>query len=205
MNETGGGKAAKRRQQVLDAALGVFARDGYNAAAVEDIARSSETSKGGVYFHFPSKQALFGALMDEAGGLLLSRVERAMLAEPDLLAKGDAALRTVLATFAGKRALARLLLVEALGAGSPFTDGLTNIHDRFTGLIARYLDDAIAAGVLPAQDTELAAVAWFGAVNQVVTRWVLTGEPEQLEDAYPTLRELLLYGVAGAKRMEHHE
>ncbi|MBK0839823.1 TetR/AcrR family transcriptional regulator, partial [Escherichia coli] len=76
--------------------------------------------KGGVYFHFPSKQALFLALLDEAGALLLRRVERAMAEESDPLARGDAALRTALATFGKNRRLARLLLVESLGAGKEF-------------------------------------------------------------------------------------
>jgi AcrR family transcriptional regulator len=194
----GAAKAEARRQQVLDAALEVFSRDGYGNAAVEDIARASATSKGGLYFHFPSKQALFLALLDEAGSLLLRRVEQAMANETDPLAKGDAALRAVLATFGKNRTLARLLLVEALGAGREFNAKLGELHAAFARIIARYLDEAIAAGALPPHDTTLAGVAWFGAVNQVVTRWVLTGEPDRLEDAYPTLRRLLLYGVAGA-------
>lgn len=191
-------KSESRRQQVLDAALEVFARDGYGNAAVDDIARASATSKGGVYFHFPSKQALFFALMDEAGGLLLDRVERAMADEPNPLAKGDAALKSALTTFGKNRTLARLLLVEAVGAGREFNAKLTDLHAAFASLIARYLDDAVAAGVLPPHDTTLAGVAWFGAVNQVVTRWVLTGEPKKLESVYPELRGLLMHGVAGA-------
>lgn len=183
---------------MLDAALEVFSRDGYGNAAIDDIARASATSKGGLYFHFPSKQALFLALLDEAGALLLRRVEQAMAAESDPLAKGDAALWAVLSTFGKNRTLARLLLVEALGAGREFNAKLGELHAAFASKIARYLDEAIVAGALPPNDTALAGVAWFGAVNQVVTRWVLTGEPDRLEDAYPALRRLLLHGVAGA-------
>ncbi|MCC6313498.1 MAG: TetR/AcrR family transcriptional regulator [Thermomicrobiales bacterium] len=192
-------KRASRRRQVLDAALEVFARDGYGNAAVDEIARRSDTSKGGLYFHFPSKQALFLALLDEASEVLLSRVERAMAAEPDPLARGDTALREVLHIFGGHRTLARLLLVEALGAGREFNAKLTELHAAFASLIAGCLDDAVAAGLAPPHDTRLAGVAWFGAVNQVVTRWVLAGEPERLEDAYPALRQLLRYGVAGPR------
>ncbi|MEA2598298.1 MAG: TetR/AcrR family transcriptional regulator, fatty acid metabolism regulator protein [Thermomicrobiales bacterium] len=189
-------RSQTRRRRVLDAALEVFARDGYGDAAVDEIARASATSKGGVYFHFPSKQALFLCLLDEAAQLLVDRVERSMTAEENVTAKGDAALLTVLHTFGGHRTLARLLLVEALGAGSEFNAKLAELHDSFAGLIKRWLDEAVAAGFLPPLDTDLASVAWFGAVNQVVTRWVLTGRPKRLEDAYPTLRALLLSGVS---------
>jgi TetR/AcrR family fatty acid metabolism transcriptional regulator len=189
-----------RRRRVLDAALEVFARDGYSDTAVDDIARVSETSKGGIYFHFPSKQALFNALLDEAAGVLINRIEDAMVAESDPIAKGDAALKAVLGTFAGHRKLARILLVGGLGAGHEFNHKMAELHDLFAGVIKRYLDDAIAQGAIPPIDTDVASVAWFGGVNQVVTRWVLTGQPERLEDAYPSLRSLLLHGIAGERK-----
>ena len=44
----------------------------------------------------------------------------------------------------------------------------------------------------------MAAHAWYGAVNHVVLRWLLNGEPSRLEETYPALRALLLYGVTGA-------
>lgn len=182
---------------MLDAALEVFARDGYGATAVDDIARASETSKGGVYFHFPTKQAIFLTLLDEAGALLLQRVERAMEGESDPLAQGEVALREALTTFGKNRTLARLLFVESLGAGKEFNARLVELHGAFARLIADRLDEAVKIGRAAPHDTDLAGVAWFGAVNQVVTRWVLTGEPERLEDAFPALRRLLLYGVAG--------
>ena len=38
-------------------------------------------------------------------------------------------------------------------------------------------------------------VAWFGALNEVVARWLLVDDAQPLEAAYPTLRALLLRGV----------
>src|SRR5579883_2200686 len=184
-------RAQHRRRRILEASLGVFARKGYRDAAVDDIAAASETSKGGVYFHFPSKQAIFLTLLDEMGGLLLRKVEAAMQAEPELLARGDAALLTVLRTFAEHRALARLFLVEAPGASREFHGALIAFHERFSDLIRRHLDEAVAAGAIAPLDTTITSVAWFGAVNEVTTRWLLTGRPKRLEDAYPTLRVLL--------------
>lgn len=195
MGRAGQARSETRRRRVLDAALDIFTRDGYGDTLVDDVARASRTSKGGVYFHFPSKEALYLCLLDEAASLLLERAERAMAAESDPIARGDAALRTALSTFGAHRKLARLLLVDALGAGHEFNAKLAALHAAFARLIQRQLDAAIASGALPPFDTEVASVAWFGAINQVVTRWVLTGRPERLEEAYPALRALLLYGV----------
>ncbi len=193
-------RSKTRRQRLLDAALEVFTSHGYSDAAIDQIARASDTSKGGLYFHFPSKQALFLALLGEASAALLTDVETAMAAETDPLARGDAALREVLHAFGGHRLLARLLLIDAVGAGKEFAVKLDELHAAFAALIARCLDDAVAQGLIPPQDTRLAAQAWYGAVNHVVLRWLMTGEPRRLEDAYPALRRLLLFGVTGASQ-----
>ena len=192
-------RSRTRRQRLLDAALEVFTKYGYSDTAIDEIARASDTSKGGLYFHFPSKQALFLALLDEASVALLQRVESAMAVEADPLERGDAALREVLHAFGSHRLLARLLLVEALGAGKEFSARLNDLHSAFATLIAGCLDDAVVQGQIPTHDTRLAAHAWYGAVNQVVLRWLMTGEPRQLEDTYPALRSLLLFGVTGPR------
>ena len=191
-------RSRTRRQRVLDAALEIFTRHGYSDGAIDEIARAAETSKGGVYFHFPSKHALFLALLDEASVALLKRVAAAMDAESDPLDRGDAALREVLHVFGSRRLLARLLLVEALGAGKEFNARLNDLHAAFATLIADCLDDAVAQGMIPPHDTHMAAQAWYGAVNHIVLRWLMTGEPKRLEETYPALRSLLLYGVSGS-------
>jgi AcrR family transcriptional regulator len=184
-----------RRQRILDAAVQVFGRKGYRDAGMDDIALEAETSKGGVYFHFPSKQALFLHLLDRMTGLLLERAAAALAAERDPIARADAALRVVLQTFAGHRGLTRLFLVEAMGAGPEFNAKMGAIHRQFTDLIARHLADAVAQGAIPPVDADLAAVVWFGALNQLVTGWALAEDPPALEESYPALRAILLRSI----------
>jgi TetR/AcrR family fatty acid metabolism transcriptional regulator len=75
-------RSRARRQRILDAGLAVFSRKGYRDSVVDEIAAESETSKGGVYFHFPNKQSIFLALLERMGSLLIRRVEEAMAAAP---------------------------------------------------------------------------------------------------------------------------
>lgn len=188
-------KSRTRREQILDAAFSTFATRGYRDAAVDDIAAAAETSKGGVYFHFPTKEAIFRELMRTTADRLADKVDRAVAAEADPIGRADAALHTVLATFAGHRTMARLLFLDALGAGRAFNAETNALHDRFAGMIAGYLDEAIADGSIPPIDTRITGVAWFGALNETVARWLLADEPGHLEDAYPTLRAILLRSV----------
>jgi AcrR family transcriptional regulator len=188
-------RSRRRRETILDAAFHVFSRVGYRDAAVDEIAERAATSKGGLYFHFPTKQALFVELMRTTADKLVDRVDREVAAHSDPVARADAALRTVLATFSGHRTMARLLIVDALGAGRDFRVEIERLHARFAGLIEGYLDQAVADGIIPPIDTRIASQAWFGALNEVVTRWLVAEKAGPLEDAYPALRRILFRGV----------
>lgn len=188
-------RSQQRHQRILDAATRVFAAKGYHGTLVDEIALEAETSKGGVYFHFPNKQAIFLALLDRLADLLRERIDAAMSGEMAPLARAETALRVVLDTFASHRRLARLFMVEALGAGPEFNARMIQIRGSFADLIRAHLDDAVAQGAIPPLDTATAAAAWFGAVNEVVTHWALAERPGRLEEVYPTIRALLLRGI----------
>ena len=189
-------RSRARREQILDAAFHAFARRGYRDTVMDDIATAAETSKGGIYFHFPTKEAIFRELVRTTADRLAAKVERAVAEQADPIGRADAALRTVLLTFAGHRPMARLLFVDVMAAGRVFSDETSALHDRFARMIAGYLDEAVQAGVIPPVDTGLTGVAWFGALNEVVARWLLMDDAPPLEAAYPTLRALLLRSVS---------
>jgi TetR/AcrR family transcriptional regulator, fatty acid metabolism regulator protein len=196
----GGSTAATRdkeatRQRLLDAAEEVFAQKGYHGAVVEDIIRASDSSKGGFYFHFPNKQGIFLALIDALVPKLATAVDHAIAHETDPIAQMDAALRTVLETFSRHRKLSKILLVEAVGLGHGFDEKLMHTRGYFASMIQHYLDRATAAGAIPPLDTETASWVWFGAINELVVRWLVTGKPEQLDTVIPQLRQLLLRSV----------
>jgi AcrR family transcriptional regulator len=58
-------RSEKSRQLILDAALKLFSHRGYGATSVRDIAEEAEVSKGNVYHHFPDKETIFRALLDQ--------------------------------------------------------------------------------------------------------------------------------------------
>jgi AcrR family transcriptional regulator len=190
-----GEQSRSRREAILDAAFSAFSRRGYRETAMDDIATAAETSKGGVYFHFPTKESIFRELMRTTADKLVGKVERAVALETEPIARAEVALQTVLATFAGHRTMARLLFLDSIGAGRVFQAETNALNERFARLIQGYLDDAVAAGAIPPIDTRVTSIAWFGALDQVVARWLLAEQPGRLEDAYPTLRAVLLRSV----------
>jgi AcrR family transcriptional regulator len=188
-------KKTATREKILEAALSVFAQKGYHRAIVDDIVRASGTSKGAVYHHFPNKEALFLALVDEFASHLAAAAALAITAQHGALKKVESALHAALETFAHHRQLARILLLEAVSLGPTYEAKRALVHRRFADLIKGYLDEAAAEGSIPPLNTEVATLAWLGAINEVVIQWLHTGRPDLVADALPSLTHLLLRSI----------
>lgn len=165
------------KSKILDAALNIFSSKGYYDTRLDEIVEESHTSKGSIYFHFPSKERLFLALVDQFANLLERQVTEAIEQEERGMARVRIALETCLDTFGKYRRPAKLLLVQASGLGTPFENKRNEVTDRFAHLIETYLIEAIEVGDIPSVDTEVVSYAWMGAIYGVVIRWVYTGEP----------------------------
>ncbi|MFF4505588.1 ScbR family autoregulator-binding transcription factor [Streptomyces sp. NPDC001401] len=63
-------RAVQTRRSIVEAAASVFAEYGYERAATSEILRRANVTKGAMYFHFPSKESLAQAIMDEQTGLV---------------------------------------------------------------------------------------------------------------------------------------
>jgi len=189
------------RDRILQAATDVFAAKGYHGAVVDDIVTASDTSKGAFYHYFPSKQGIFLTIIDALGDLVETGVESAIADEQGALRKVEAALGIVLETAEAHRDLVKILLVEAVGLGPELEQKRLDIHRRFTRLIQRHLNRAVEEGAIPRQDTVLAAQAWLGALNEIITQW-LTAGTGRLSDHRPTLRALLLRSIGAEERAD---
>ena len=182
------------RDRILEAALDVFARKGYHRAIVDDIVRASGTSKGAVYHHFPGKEAVFVALVDDFAARLATAVAEAVAARPGALPKVEGALSAAMATFAANERLARLILLEAVSLGATYQAKRTEVAGRFAALIQGYLDEAVADGSIAPLDTRVVTLAWLGAINEIVTQW-LHGGVDDLGATIPPLTRLLLRSI----------
>ena len=183
------------RDRILQAALQIFAQKGYHRALVDDIVHASGTSKGAVYHHFPNKEALFLALVDELSARLAESIAEAIAGAHGALGKVEAALRAGLLTFARHRDLARILLLESVSLGAAYEAKRAEVHGRFADLIRGYLDEAVSEGAIAPLDTRVATLAWLGAVNELVIQWLHSGEPDLLTRVVPALTPMLLRSI----------
>ncbi len=182
------------RERILDAALNIFSAKGFHDTKLDEIVAEGGISKGSIYFHFPNKEKLFIALVDQFADLIERRAKEAIDQQPPGIQRVQAALEAVLETFGRYRRPAKLLLVQAVGLGSVFERKRLEVNDRFAQLIQIYLDEAIADGSIAPVNTHIVAHAWMGAIYNVVIQWVYTGEPSK-EEIMDALLPLLLKSV----------
>lgn len=198
-----------RRAQLIAAALACFARAGYQATTMADVAAEAGVSKGTPYLYFPSKQALFIALHDEWDCGLAERVNRAIqaLAEPERRSPRRV-LQTVAAAVGAHvveypqtcRVLmeARTLATYQPAIATAVQAADTRTHEQLEGLVRA----GVAAGQWPAgTDPALQARLFTAALYGLMAQWhlapdsfswdaaatALTSDPAQTPDsASPT-------------------
>ncbi len=142
------------------------------------------------------------AIVDKFANLLESRLRERLSIESSGTARVDVALRVCLETFGQYRSLAKIALVQATGLGAAFEEKRQAVNQRFIEIVRENLDAAVEDKSIPPLDTEVAACAWVGALNDVVLRWVYTGEPDP-QRSLPALRRLLLSSIGVPEERIH--
>ncbi len=188
-------RADETRRLLLDAAQDVFAERGYHQAGMDQIVQAAERSKGAAYFHFPSKRDIFEAVLQRLADRLEAKVEKALAGQPAAVARLQIALGAVLETFTNHRRMARLALIELMGAGPEFDATLGEIKGRFADLIKHELDAAVDEGAIKPINTRLVSQAWFGAINEFVINWLRSTTRTPPADEIAELRSTLLRSV----------
>jgi AcrR family transcriptional regulator len=149
-----------RPAELLAAALDAFRARGFAATRMEDIAARAGVSKGTIYLYYPSKQAIFEALVREALLPNLARVEAAMAASA---ASAPDKLRQVIATVAqltrdGRLlAIPKLVLTEAGNFPELARFYRQEVVARALRLIAGILDQGMAEGAFRRLDADATA------------------------------------------------
>ena len=182
------------RERILEAAEAVFADNGYHDAIVDEIGRRTSLSKGGLYFHFPSKEGLFFAVMDRLASRLVAKAEKAGSDGEPALDRANEALRAVLTSLSRNRRLARLLVLQGYSMGNQFEQKRAEIFDRFANVIEQRLKEAVENGETAGIDPAMTSRIWLGAVNELVIHWLHVGgtSPAQRADE---ISRTLIFGI----------
>ena len=189
--------AVDRRRQILDAAVRVFARQGYHACRVSDIADEAGVAYGLVYHYFRSKDQVMNELFTERWSLLLAAIEEVDERDVSPREKLDAVAGFIIESYRHDPELMQVIIVEVTRAANTF--GRTHLPEinRAYESIAKIIADAQTEGIFRAEIDPLLASMWFyGAIEQVLTGWVLEQIPAGGDD-FERTREMLVETLCG--------
>ncbi len=187
-----------KRRRLLDAAVRVFARKGYHSSRVGDIAEEAGVAHGLLYHYFESKEALLEAVSRDTWTQIMDSIR-------EIEGRGDPAgeqLRKVAALFLRAWArdpdLVRVLVREV--ARSPQVQRQVDESGEVFLAIRRIIEQGQAAGEFRDDvDPQLASWIFYGAIEEVLTAWVLGQLPDSDEEvalAERTILEVIRGGLA---------
>ena len=185
-----------KRRQILDAAVRVFARQGFHSTRVSDIADEAGVAYGLVYHYFRSKDQMLNELFSERWSLLLTTIE-----ETD----GDTPPRERLAAVAGfivdsyrhDPELMKVIIVEVTRAANSF--GRTHLPEirRAYDMIAKIVADGQRSGTFRKDvDPEFASMWFYGAIEQLLSGWVFELIPGDEAD-FDRARKMVVETICG--------
>lgn len=169
---TKGVPRAAREQQILDAAQREFARVGYSAAAVPDIAARAGISKPLVYSYFGSKEQLYVACAGAAGALIAGEVDRTAGLGAVGVERGLLTVAGLIDVLDSRPHLWCVLFDRTVPAGSEAAATVTGytarLHERAIEGVAEMLR---LAGESDAGDLDVLTRVWVGMLDTVMRWW----------------------------------
>ena len=183
-------------RQILDAAVRVFAAQGYEESRVGDIAKEAGVAYGLVYHYYDSKDAVLEAVFREAWGRLLAAVALAEDLAGDAREQLSLVVKIVLRAWRDDPDLVRLLVREVT-RNPHIQDELDEIGQAFASL-ERIVRRGQQAGTFRADlDPKLAAWMLYGGLEEVLTGWVLGQLPDDADAVRTAEREVVATLVGG--------
>ena len=191
--------AIDKRRVILDAAVRVFARQGFHTCRVADIADEAGVAYGLVYHYFSSKDEILDTLFLERWELMLEAIDQADASELAPRDKLAAIASFIIDSYRHDPQLMKVIIVEVTRAANTFgRTHLAQIREAYSQ-IASIVADAQASGAFRAEiEPAFAALAFYGLIEQVLTGWIFDSAPvdvEEFERAKTMIVETICQGL----------
>jgi TetR/AcrR family fatty acid metabolism transcriptional regulator len=186
-----------KRRLILDAAVRVFARQGFHACRVADIADEAGVAYGLVYHYFASKDEILDTLFLERWNVMLATIREVDAEAIPVREKLEAIASFIVDSYRHDPDLMKVIIVEVTRAANSFGQThLGQIREAYE-LIGEIVVKAQAEGVFrPEIDAQFAAMAFYGAIEQMLTGWIF-GLLPQGEEQFERAKWLVLETVCG--------
>ena len=179
--------AVDKRRVILDAAVRVFARQGFHTCRVSDIADEAGVAYGLVYHYFPSKETILDTVFLERWDVMLATIEEAHASDSPPREKLRRIASFIVDSYQHDPELMKVIIVEVTRAANSFGNTHIGTIREAYELIGGMISDAQREGLFKTEiDSRFAAMAFYGVIEQLLTGWIfglLPQEPEDFERA----------------------
>jgi TetR/AcrR family transcriptional regulator, fatty acid metabolism regulator protein len=188
---------ADKRRVILDAAVRVFARQGFHSCRVSDIADEAGVAYGLVYHYFASKDEVLDTLFLERWNVMLDLIREVDAETLPLREKLGAIAAFIIDSYRHDPDLMKVIIVEVTRAANSF--GQTHLDEIRAAyeLIGDIVTKAQKEGsIRPEIEARFAAMVFYGAIEQLLTGWIF-GLLPQGEEQYERAKRLVVEAVCG--------
>jgi len=190
------GKNADKYQRILDAAIEVIAQHGYASSRVTDIAARARVADGTIYLYFHNKEELLMEAINTAfeGFLTRARADIHQLNDPRERLRRLAFLH--LSMLGGDRNLAVVFQTELRHSAKFLAQFSTKHLIDYFQLIRDQVCEGQRLGLFrPEVSDKIAANCFFGALDEMVTSWILSDHDYPLGGAADAVVDVILKGL----------
>src|SRR5215218_3815481 len=186
-----------KRRMILDAAVRVFARQGFHHCRVSDVADEAGVAYGLVYHYFRSKEEILNTLFLERWQIMLDAIAEIDARDLPARDKLDCVAGLILDSDRHDPGLMKVIIVEVTRAANSFGAlHLERIREAYEG-IAGIVESARAEGSFKSGiPAEFAAMCFYGAIEQLLTGWIFEVLP-RTDEEYDRAKGLVVEAICG--------
>jgi AcrR family transcriptional regulator len=191
-------RRAEQRERILLAARDVFAARGYAGAGIEEIVALARVSRTTFYVFFQNKEqcllAVFQVGLERVGGQVLEEVARSAALDPAQRVRAE--LRAVAGALAGDPAMARVLLIEMVGATPAAEDVRVQARHAAAGIIEHQLEQYHYWRQRSRRERQLASLAAMAAIGEAISDLIATEQLDRWAELVDPVSEFVARGLA---------
>ncbi len=190
-------RKADKRRHILEAAVGVFARQGFHKSRVSDVARAAEVADGTIYLYFKSKDDILISIFEETMSDMIERVQVAIEPHADPLDQLREFALFHMQNVEDHRDVAKVLQVELRLSSTFMKEYKPTRLQQYMDIIGRLIAEGKATGVIRADvNPIIARRAFFGALDEIAMQWILTPNARYgLRESAEQIAELFVRGL----------
>jgi AcrR family transcriptional regulator len=189
--------APDKRRMILDAAVRVFARQGFHHCRVSDVADEAGVAYGLVYHYFDSKEEILNTLFLERWGIMLGAIGEIDARELPSREKLRSVAGFIIDSYRHDPDLMKVIIVEVTRAANSFgavhLEEIRKAYDGIAAIVEVAREEGSFKSGIP---SEFAAMCFYGAIEQLLTGWIFELLP-RTDEEYERAKDLVVEAICG--------